>query len=104
MSPYGVAQAAKIHLLEAKSLLQKHRETYKKFWAWDDNNKETGLLGLKLRTDFGWSIQVEEGTVKANTFLNWPMQANGAEMMRIACVLAVEREDSNFAPLYMMLY
>jgi len=46
MSAYGVAQAARIHELEAKALLQKHRETYRKFWAWAENNKDRGLLGL----------------------------------------------------------
>ena len=100
MSAYGVAQAAKIHVLEAKSLLQKHRETYKKFWSWADNNKNIGLLGLRLETCFGWPIQVESGHVKANTFLNWPMQAHGAEMMRIACVLAVERGLKLCAPIH----
>ena len=100
MSAYGVAQAAKIHEIEAKSLLQKHRETYRKFWAWADNNKDIGLLGLKLETCFGWPIQVEAGNVKANTFLNWPMQAHGAEMMRIACVLAVERGLKLCAPIH----
>lgn len=100
MSAYGVAQAAKIHVLEAKSLLQKHRETYKKFWSWADNNENIGLLGLKLETCFGWPIQVEFGHVKANTFLNWPMQAHGAEMMRIACVLAVERGLKLCAPIH----
>lgn len=100
MSAYGVAQVAKIHVLEAKSLLQKHRETYKKFWSWADNNKNIGLLGLKLETCFGWPIQVESGRVKANTFLNWPMQAHGAEMMRISCVLAVERGLKLCAPIH----
>ncbi len=100
MSAYGVAQAAKIHVQEAKSLLQKHRETYKKFWSWADNNKNIGLLGLKLETCFGWPIKVEAGHVKANTFLNWPMQAHGAEMMRIACVLAVERGLKLCAPIH----
>ena len=100
MSAYGIAQAAEIHILDAKSLLQKHRETYKKFWSWADNNKNIGLLGLKLETCFGWPIQVEAGHVKANTFLNWPMQAHGAEMMRIACVLAVERGLKLCAPIH----
>jgi DNA polymerase-1 len=100
MTSYGVAQSAKIHELEAKSLLQKHRETYRKFWAWADNNKNRGLLGLKLETCFGWAIQVEVGEVKANTFLNWPMQAHGAEMMRIACILAVERGIRLCAPIH----
>jgi len=100
MSAYGVAQAAKIHEIEAKSLLQKHRETYRKFWVWADNNKDIGLLGLKLETCFGWPIQVEAGNVKANTFLNWPMQAHGAEMMRVACILAVERGIKLCAPIH----
>jgi hypothetical protein len=72
MSAYGVAQAAKIHELEAKALLQKHRETYRTFWAWAESNKDRGLLGLRLETCFGWPIQVTAGDVKANTFLNWP--------------------------------
>ena len=60
----------KIHELEAKVLLQKHRETYRKFWTWAENNKDRGLLGLKLETCFGWSIKVTSGDVEANTFLN----------------------------------
>ena len=100
MSAYGVAQAAKIHELEAKALLQKHRETYRKFWAWAENNKDRGLLGLNLETCFGWPIRVTSGDVKANTFLNWPMQAHGAEMMRIACILAVERGIKLCAPIH----
>jgi DNA polymerase-1 len=100
MSAYGVAQAAKIHELEAKALLQKHRETYRKFWAWAENNKDRGLLGLKLETCFGWPIQVTAGDVKANTFLNWPMQAHGAEMMRVASILAVERGIKLCAPIH----
>ena len=100
MSAYGVAQAAKIHELEAKTLLQKHRETYRKFWAWAENNKDRGLLGLKLETCFGWPIQVTAGDAKPNTFLNWPMQAHGAEMMRIACILAVERGIQLCAPIH----
>jgi DNA polymerase I-like protein with 3'-5' exonuclease and polymerase domains len=100
MSAYGVAQAAKIHELEAKVLLQKHRETYRKFWIWAESNKDRGLLGLKLETCFGWPIQVTAGDVKANTFLNWPVQAHGAEMMRIACILAVERGIKLCAPIH----
>ena len=40
------------------------------------------------------------GAVKANTFLNWPMQAHGAEMMRIASILAVERGLQLCAPIH----
>lgn len=100
MTAHGVAEAAGIHVLEARDLLQKHRETYRKFWKWADQNKDRGLLGLPLRTCFGWQIQATDGIVKANTFLNWPMQAHGAEMMRLACCLAVEREIKLCAPVH----
>lgn len=58
------------------------------------------MLGLKLETCFGWPIQVTAGDAKPNTFLNWPMQAHGAEMMRIACILAVERGIQLCAPIH----
>lgn len=100
MTALGVAEAAGIHILEAQDLLRKHRETYRKFWRWADENKDRGLLGLPLETCFGWRIQATDGVVKANTFLNWPMQAHGAEMMRIACCLAVERGVKLCAPIH----
>ena len=100
MSAEGAAATAGIHVLEARDLLQKHRETYRKFWKWADENKDRGLLGLPLQTCFGWQIQATDGVVKANTFLNWPMQAHGAEMMRLACCLAVEREIKLCAPIH----
>ena len=100
MSAYGIAQTAGIHELEAKNLLQKHRETYHIFWKWAEQNKDRGLLGLPLTTCFGWKIQATSGAVKANTFLNWPMQAHGAEMMRLACCTATSRGIRVCAPVH----
>ena len=40
------------------------------------------------------------GDVKANTFLHWQLQAHGAEMMRIACILAVQRGIKLCAPIH----
>ena len=49
MSAEGAAATAGIHVLEARDLLQKHCETYRKFWKWADENKDRGLLGLRSR-------------------------------------------------------
>ena len=43
----------------------------------------------KLWTVFGWQIQVA-GLINARSLANFPMQANGAEMLRIACILMTE--------------
>jgi len=39
---------------------------------------------------FGREIHAD-GTTRARTLANFPMQANGAEMLRLACWLATER-------------
>lgn len=86
MSPESIAEQAGIHLDEARDLLQRHKLTYQKFWEWALLNQNAGLLGVTLQTKFGWTWKAGSGTsVNPRSLLNWPMQANGAEMMRIAC-------------------
>jgi hypothetical protein len=54
-----------------------------------------------LYTVFGWWIRLEAGaTVNERSLRNFPMQANGAEMLRLACCLATERGISVCAPVH----
>jgi hypothetical protein len=86
---------------EAQDLIRRHRETYGVFWSWADRNASAALFGCPLQTCFGWKIQVGLGTdPKARTFLNWPMQANAAEMLRLACCLATEAGLTICAPIH----
>ena len=39
----------------ARQLLQLHRETYPRFWAWSDGAETYGMLYGQLQTVFGWS-------------------------------------------------
>jgi hypothetical protein len=54
-----------------------------------------------MQTTYGWTWQAGFGTmVDPRSLLNWPMQANGAEMMRMACcpvhdALLVERDTED---------
>ena len=52
-----------------------------------------------IRTAFGWPLHIG---MEANprSLLNFPMQANAAEMMRLACCLAVERGIEVCAPVH----
>ena len=101
MTAHGISEKAKILKIKAAELLQRHREVYRVFWSWADGNMNQGLLGEELLTCFGWKIRVDSGdTPKANTFLNWPMQAHGAEMMRLACCLATEGGLKICAPIH----
>ncbi len=92
MSPEGMANRAGISTLEARELLLRHRETYRQFWQWTDDNVNLALAGVPLRTRFGWQILLGNGASEPNarSLMNFPMQAHGAEMMRLAASMATE--------------
>jgi DNA polymerase I len=108
MSAEGFAGKSGLHIVSARELLRQHRERYPRFWAWAEENIERLLLGLALRTPFGWRIQYPPGwnigrpakkkrraygsnggpppdddadvaTINPRSALNWPMQSAGAK-------------------------
>jgi len=86
-------------VIVAKDLLRKHREAFRTFWQWSDGNVDYALLHKQLWTVFGWQIQVE-GQPNPRSLANFPMQANGAEMLRIACILMTEAGIRVCAPVH----
>jgi DNA polymerase-1 len=83
----------------ARDLLRAHRETFRKFWAWSDAAVDTAMLTGSLHTVFGWSVHVSENS-NPRSLRNFPMQGNGAEMLRLACCLATERGIEVCAPVH----
>jgi hypothetical protein len=83
----------------ATYVLQRHREKYARFWAWRDAAVDHALLTGRLWTVFGWAIHVEGGA-NPRSLANFPMQANGAEMMRLACILVTEAGINLCAPVH----
>ena len=86
-------------MIVAKDLLRKHREAFRIFWQWSDGNVDYALLHKILWTVLGWQIQVE-GQPNPRSLANFPMQANGAEMLRIACILMTEAGIRVCAPVH----
>jgi DNA polymerase I-like protein with 3'-5' exonuclease and polymerase domains len=86
----SLAQRIGLPTVEARELLEMHRRTYKKFWKWSDGVVDYAMLNGRLWTVFGWNIQVGNNP-NPRSLRNFPMQANGAEMLRLACCFAVER-------------
>src|SRR5262249_5029796 len=73
----------------AAYLLRLHRRTYPKFWKLSDAAVDFALLHNEILTVFGWRLQIGSD-VNARSVRNFPMQANGAEMLRLACCRATE--------------
>jgi hypothetical protein len=85
--------------IRARDLLRLHRETYRVFWRWSDAAVDYAMLTGSLHTVFGWRVQVAPDA-NARSLRNFLMQANGAEMLRLACCLGTERGIEVCAPVH----
>jgi DNA polymerase I len=85
--------------IRARELLRLHRETYRVFWRWSDTAVDHAMLTGGLHTVFGWRVQVP-AAANERSLRNFPMQANGAEMLRLACCLGTEQGIEVCAPVH----
>jgi hypothetical protein len=95
----GLAQRIGKPRIVARELLRAHHETYRVFWRWSDAVVDTAILTGSLRTVFGWQVHVGENP-NPRSLRNFPMQANAAEMMRLAACLMTERGIEVCAPVH----
>jgi hypothetical protein len=99
LSAEGLAHRLAVPPCRGRELLRFHQETFRHFWRWSELVEAQGMLSGQLRTVFGWTVRV--GTdANPRSLRNFPMQANGAEMMRLACCLATERGITVCCPVH----
>jgi DNA polymerase-1 len=101
---YGMGEAslaARINqpAARARQLLELHRRTYRQFWRWSDSAVDEAVLGGRLWSSFGWQIHTGDEP-NDRSLRNFPMQANGAEMLRIACIKLTEARIRVCAPVH----
>ncbi|MEH6543012.1 MAG: DNA polymerase [Porticoccaceae bacterium] len=84
---------------QAQRLLDLHRQTYKVFWQWIEGVLDYALLYGELKTVFGWRLQVMPKPNRRSV-QNFLMQANGAEMLRLACIFGTEAGIKICAPVH----
>lgn len=101
---YGMAERSLAErlgrpVIVGRQLLRQHRRTYPEFWKWSEAAVNCGLLGIPLRTVFGWTLH-PMANPNPRSLANFPVQANGAEMMRLAAILATEQGIRVCAPVH----
>jgi hypothetical protein len=99
MEAEGLARRIGQPPIVARDLLRAHRETYRTFWRWSDAALDQAMLTGSLNAAFGWRVHTG-AEPNPRGLRNFPMQANGAEMLRIACILATERGIEVCAPVH----
>jgi hypothetical protein len=82
----GVASLAKSldrHPLIASGVIGRHQQTYPRFWEWRDQRVMAAMLARRIESSYGWPLAMTH-TPNQRALYNFPMQADGAEMLRLA--------------------
>ncbi len=99
MGEHSLAQLIGQPTAQARELLRLHRERFPTFWRWSDSAVNRVMLGKPLWTVFGWQLRPGPDP-KPTSLRNFPVQANGAEMLRLACCLLTERGIAVCCPVH----
>ena len=90
MGAEGLARRIGKPPIVGRHLLRAHHETYRDFWKWSDAVVDHALLTGSLQTVFGWPVQLGDRP-NPRSLRNFPCQANGSEMLRLAACFATEQ-------------
>jgi len=86
-------------LYRGQQLLRAHKESYPVYWKWVSALSHHCRAAGYIETVFGWRKYVNESD--SDTALqNFPCQANGAEMLRLACTMAHQAGLKIIAPVH----
>jgi DNA polymerase I len=83
MSVPSLAKGLDRHPLIAAAIIERHKQTYPSFWEWRNNMVQVAMLERRIETVFGWPLRISTSPNR-RTLYNFPMQANSAEMLRLA--------------------
>jgi DNA polymerase-1 len=101
MSVQTLAARLQVSYFEAHEMLSQHKELFSQYWAWSDDWVAHALQTGIVRTVFGWSHHIGIiGSVNERSLRNWPVQATGADILRIACILAARHGIKLLAPVH----
>src|SRR5262245_4216085 len=74
---------------EAHQIIDQTNARYSVKKAWSDRVQIKAAHGVPITCTLGWSLKMVSGTSdEERTFLNFPMQANSAELMRLIIIRA----------------
>jgi hypothetical protein len=99
MGAETLARRLNLSPAHGRELLALHRRTYPRYWAWSDAVETYAMLHGELHTVFGWRVHTGP-LVNPRSLRNFPLQAGGGEILRLACCLATESGIDVCAPVH----
>jgi DNA polymerase-1 len=99
MTKHGVAAATSKSLMWAADRLARYHASYPVNTQWRHDVVTQALFDERIVSVLGWPMAVHVDT-RRRTLMNFPMQAGGADMMRLAAIAAYEAGIHICAPVH----
>jgi hypothetical protein len=103
MSAFGLARRLQISEDEAGGMIRQHKRLFPQFWKGAMRAVDAAMLGEPLTTRLGWTLHYPANSMAAaspRTAMNFPAQANAAELLRYATIGATEAGIAVCAPIH----
>jgi DNA polymerase-1 len=79
----SLAKGLDRHPLIASAIIEQHKQEYPRFWEWRADMVNSAMIERQMDSVFGWPMYLSTSP-NERTLYNFPMQADGAEMLRLA--------------------
>jgi hypothetical protein len=96
---YGIARRLAISVQQAEKLLDEHRALFPAFWSWSDRIVQRSYDNSLIKSSCGWRSKVPFSS-NERTWRNWPMQATGADIMRLTITYLDRQNVRVLAPVH----
>ena len=96
---FGIKARLGIAHREAEVLLADHQRLFPCYWKWSERIVQGSFDRGWIVTPCGWRSQVPPLS-KERTWMNWPMQATGGDIMRLVITYLDRQDVSILAPVH----
>ena len=100
MEAETLAARAGVSEFEAQEMLSQHRDVFAQYWSWSDDWLQHAMQTGVMRTAMGWTCRTGVLELNERSIRNWPVQSTGADILRVACILATRHGIKLIAPVH----
>jgi DNA polymerase I len=100
MTARTLAARLGVSLLEAQEMLLQHKTWFSVYWRWSSDYMHHAFNTGVMHTSFGWYCRTGITEFNERSVRNWPIQSTGADILRIACIMAVRHGIKLVAPVH----
>jgi DNA polymerase-1 len=96
---FGIAARLGVSHGEAEALVREHRALFPGFWRWSERTVQGAYDRGWISTSCGWRSRVPFPS-NERTWMNWPIQAAGGDVMRLTVTYLDRQNVRILAPVH----